>query len=103
MIIVNSVCGCAAGKARPGVSLALRNAVRPDAVASVFAGFDVEATDRARAYFAGYRPSSPSIGLLRDGKLVYMLERTSIENRDALAIASELTTAFEKFCRAPVA
>jgi putative YphP/YqiW family bacilliredoxin len=93
MIIVNSVCGCAAGKARPGVALALRHAVRPDVVASVF----------AREHFAGYRPSSPSIGLLRDGKLVYMLERTSIENRDALAIAGELTAAFEKFCRAPVA
>jgi putative YphP/YqiW family bacilliredoxin len=103
MIIVNSVCGCAAGKARPGVALALRNPVRPDTVASVFAGFDVEATDRARGYFAGYLPSSPAIGLLRDGKLVYMLERSSIENRDALAIAGELTAAFEKFCRAPVA
>jgi putative YphP/YqiW family bacilliredoxin len=103
MIIVNSVCGCAAGKARPGVALALRNPIRPDVVASVFAGFDVDATDRARGYFNGYRPSSPSIALLRDGKLVYMLERTSIENRDAMAIAGELTTAFEKFCRAPVA
>jgi len=103
MIIVNSVCGCAAGKARPGLALALRNAVRPDAVTTVFAGFDVEATDRARGYFAGYRPSSPSIALLRDGKLVYMLERTSIENRDALAIAGELTAAFDKYCQAPVA
>jgi putative YphP/YqiW family bacilliredoxin len=103
MIIVNSVCGCAAGKARPGVALALRNPIRPDVVASVFAGFDVDATDRARGYFNGYRPSSPSIALLREGKLVYMLERTSIENRDAMAIAGELTTAFEKFCRAPVA
>lgn len=100
MIIVNSVCGCAAGKARPGVALALRNPIHPDTVASVFAGFDVEATDRARGYFSGYLPSSPSIGLLQNGTLVYMLERSSIENRDAAAIATELTTAFEKFCAA---
>jgi putative YphP/YqiW family bacilliredoxin len=101
MIVVNSVCGCAAGKARPGIALALRNAVKPAASATVFAGADVEATDRARSYFTGYAPSSPSIGLLRDGKLLYMLERSQIENRDALAIASELTAAFEKFCTAP--
>ncbi|HMB82142.1 MAG TPA: BrxA/BrxB family bacilliredoxin, partial [Vicinamibacterales bacterium] len=73
----------------------------PDVVATVFAGADVDATDRARGYFTGYAPSSPSIGLLRNGKLVYMLERSQIENRDALAIASELTAAFEKFCAAP--
>jgi putative YphP/YqiW family bacilliredoxin len=101
MIVVNSVCGCAAGKARPGIALALRHASRPDVVATVFAGADVEATDRARGYFTGYAPSSPSIGLLRNGKLVYMLERSQIENRDALAIASELTAAFDKFCAAP--
>jgi putative YphP/YqiW family bacilliredoxin len=100
MIVVNSVCGCAAGKARPGIALALRHASRPDVVATVFAGADVEATDRARGYFTGYAPSSPSIGLLRNGKLVYMLERSQIENRDALAIASELTAAFDKFCTA---
>jgi len=98
MIVVNSVCGCAAGKARPGIALALRHASRPDVVAAVFAGADVDATDRARGYFTGYAPSSPSIGLLRNGKLVYMLERSQIENRDALAIASELTAAFDKFC-----
>jgi putative YphP/YqiW family bacilliredoxin len=98
MIIVNSVCGCAAGKARPGIALALRHSVRPDVVATVFAGFDVDATERARGYFTGYRGSSPSIGLLRDGKLVYMLERSQIENREAPAIASELTAAFDKFC-----
>ena len=98
MIIVNSVCGCAAGKARPGIALALRHDVRPDVVATVFAGFDVDATDRARSYFTGYRGSSPSIALLRDGKLVYMLERSQIENREAPAIASELTAAFDKFC-----
>src|SRR5436309_13728627 len=85
MIVVNSVCGCAAGKARPGIALALRHRVKPDVVATVFAGADVEATDRARQYFDGYRPSSPSIALLRDGRVVYMLERSQIENRDALA------------------
>jgi putative YphP/YqiW family bacilliredoxin len=98
MIVVNSVCGCAAGKARPGIALALRNAVKPDRIATVFAGADVEATDRARGYFTGYAPSSPSIAILRDGKLVYMLERSNIENRDALSIANELTKAFDKFC-----
>src|SRR5438094_9812935 len=98
MIVVNSVCGCAAGKARPGLALALRNGARPDVLASVFAGFDLDATDRARTRFTGYAPSSPSIALLQNGKLVYMLERTQIENRDALAIASELTMAFGTFC-----
>ncbi len=98
MIVVNSVCGCAAGKARPGVALALRHAHTPDRVATVFAGADVEATDRARSYFTGYPPSSPSIALFRDGALVYMLERRDIENRDAYAIASQLTDAFDKFC-----
>ena len=98
MIVVNSVCGCAAGKARPGLALALRGGLRPDAMGSVFAGFDLEATDRARSYFAGYRPSSPSIALLQNGQLVYMLERSAIENRDALAIAQELTNAFGRFC-----
>ena len=102
MIVVNSVCGCAAGKARPGLALALRSGVKPDRVASVFAGFDTDATSRARNYFTGYAPSSPSIALFRDGKLAYMLERSQIENRDALAIAAELKNAFEKFCT-PVA
>src|SRR3981189_140454 len=101
MIVVNSVCGCAAGKARPGIALALRNGVKPAVSATVFAGADVDATERARQYFTGYRPSSPSIALMRDGQIVYMLERSQIENRDALAIASELTAAFEKFCAAP--
>ena len=98
MIVVNSVCGCAAGKARPGIALALRHAKTPDRVATVFAGADVEATERARSYFTGYAPSSPSIALFRDGSLVYMLERRNIENRDAYAIATELTNAFDKFC-----
>jgi putative YphP/YqiW family bacilliredoxin len=98
MIMVNSVCGCAAGKARPGLALALRHGARPDVLASVFAGFDVQATDRAREHFTGYAPSSPSIAILRNGELVYMLERSAIESRDALAIASMLTAAFDKHC-----
>jgi putative YphP/YqiW family bacilliredoxin len=98
MIVVNSVCGCAAGKARPGIAMALQHAVKPDAVATVFAGGDVEATDRARSYFTGYAPSSPSIGILRDGKLVYMLERREIETRSAEMIAAELTKAFDRVC-----
>ena len=100
MIVVNSVCGCAAGKARPGVALSLNNAVKPNRVATVFAGADIEATDRARSYFAGYRPSSPSVGLLRDGKLVFMLERQQIENRDAMQIAQILSTAYDEHCAA---
>ena len=102
MIVVNSVCGCAAGKARPGVAMALGHANRPDVVATVFAGADIEATDRARSYFTGYAPSSPSIGLLRDGELLYMLERSQIENRNAEEIAAALTSAFDKFCGRPV-
>jgi putative YphP/YqiW family bacilliredoxin len=102
MIVVNSICGCAAGKARPGVALALQHAPRPDVAATVFAGADVDATDRARAYFTGYLPSSPSVALLRDGRLVFMLERRDIENRDAHAIAQQLTRAFDQHCT-PVA
>jgi putative YphP/YqiW family bacilliredoxin len=100
MVVVNSVCGCAAGKARPGIALALRHPRTPSRVATVFAGADVEATERARQYFTGYLPSSPSIALLQDGRVVYMLERSQIENRDALAIARELTAAFDAFCAA---
>jgi putative YphP/YqiW family bacilliredoxin len=98
MIVVNSICGCAAGKARPGVALALQHPVRPDRVATVFAGADLEATDRARSYFTGYTPSSTSIGLLRDGQLLWMLERRQIENQGPEQIASMLTASFEKFC-----
>ena len=98
MLVVNSVCGCAAGKARPGVALALRHDTRPDVVATVFAGADVDATQRAREYFTGYPPSSPAIALLRDGKLVYMMERHQIENREADLIARDLTAAFDKHC-----
>jgi putative YphP/YqiW family bacilliredoxin len=98
MIVVNSVCGCAAGKARPGIAMALKHAIKPDVLATVFAGGDVEATDRARGYFTGYAPSSPSIGILRDGKLVYMMERRDIETRSAEMIAAELTRAFDRVC-----
>lgn len=100
LIVVNSICGCAAGKARPGLALALDHPVRPDRIATVFAGADIEATDRARGYFTGYPPSSPSMGLLRDGKLVWILERRQIENRDPQEIAALLTDAFDTFCGA---
>ncbi|HEU4765841.1 MAG TPA: BrxA/BrxB family bacilliredoxin [Pyrinomonadaceae bacterium] len=100
MVVVNSICGCAAGKARPGVALALQHDVKPDKVATVFAGADIEATERARSYFSGYGPSSPSIAILKDGELVYMLERYQIEGRDATQIAGELTQAFDKHCAA---
>ena len=98
MIVVNSVCGCAAGKARPGIALALRHATRPDAVTTVFAGFDEEATARARSYFTGYGPSSPQIALFKDARLVFMLERRNIEGRNARDIAADLTAAFEQYC-----
>jgi putative YphP/YqiW family bacilliredoxin len=102
LVVVNSVCGCAAGKARPGIALALRHGARPDRLTTVFAGFDVEATDRARDYFTGFRPSSPSIALLQDGKLVYMMERSQIENRGPLEIAGDLQAAFAKYCQPAV-
>lgn len=98
MVMVNSICGCAAGKARPGVALALQNPVKPDKMTTVFAGADVEATERARSYFTGYGPSSPSIAILKEGQLVYMLERFQIEGRDATQIAEELKRAFEMHC-----
>ena len=98
MVVVNSICGCAAGKARPGIAMALQHARRPDTVTTVFAGADIEATERARQYFAPYPPSSPSVALLRDGQLVWMLQRRDIETRDARAIAEQLTAAFDQFC-----
>jgi putative YphP/YqiW family bacilliredoxin len=98
MMVVNSVCGCAAGKARPGIALALQHTHRPDVLATVFAGADIEATDQARGYFTGFAPSSPSIGLLRDGQLLYMIERRDIEQRSAEAISDMLTMAFDKYC-----
>ena len=100
MIVVNSICGCAAGKARPGVAQALKHEVRPDRVATVFAGGDVEATARARSYFTGFAPSSPSIGILKDGKLVYMMERWQIEGKGPGEISAELVKAFDQHCSA---
>ena len=98
MVIVNSICGCAAGRMRPAVRMALQNAAKPDKVVTVFAGQDQEATERARSYFTGYPPSSPSIAILRDGQLVYMMQRSQIETREAHAIAADLKVAFEKHC-----
>ena len=98
MIVVNSVCGCAAGKARPGIAMALATGKRPDHLATVFAGADMEATETARNHFAPYPPSSPSIALLKDGKVVYMMERRDIEGRTADMIAAELQQAFEQHC-----
>jgi putative YphP/YqiW family bacilliredoxin len=98
LVVVNSICGCAAGRARPAVGLALENKVRPEVLATVFAGQDIDATSQARSYFTGYPPSSPSVALLRDGKLVFMLERKDIEGRDPYMIADDLTKAFDHFC-----
>ena len=98
LVVVNSICGCAAGRARPAVAMALENKARPDALATVFAGQDTDATTRARSYFIGYAPSSPSVALLRDGKPVFMLERKDIEGRDPYSIAEDLTKAFDQFC-----
>lgn len=98
MLVVNSVCGCAAGKARPGVAMALQHGKRPALVGTVFAGADVEATARAREYLAPYPPSSPSVAILKDGELLFLLQRRDIENRDAAAIAQQLTAAFDQFC-----
>ena len=101
MVVVNSICGCAAGRMRPAVRLALQNSIRPDKMVTVFAGQDKEATERARSYFTGYPPSSPSIAILRDGKLVYMMQRSDIETHEAVDIADELKAAFDKFCGKP--
>ena len=98
MVVVNSVCGCAAGKARPGIALAMQSEVKPDNFITVFAGNDVEATAKARSYFTGYLPSSPTIGLLRDGNLVFMMERHDIEGNDAMTIANRLNAAFREHC-----
>ena len=98
LVVVNSVCGCAARNARPAVAAALRHAVKPDHLTTVFAGQDIEATTRARSYFTGYAPSSPQIGLLKDGQLVFMLERWQIEGRSADEIAKDLVGAFDQFC-----
>ncbi|MGA1985701.1 MAG: BrxA/BrxB family bacilliredoxin [Candidatus Sulfotelmatobacter sp.] len=101
MVIVNSICGCAAGRMRPAVRMAMQNSVRPDHAYSVFAGQEKEATDRARSYFTGYPPSSPSIAILRDGQLVYLMPRSDIERREAPAIAADLKAAFDQLCAKP--
>jgi len=100
MIVVNSVCGCAAGKARPAIAIALQHARKPDVIGTVFAGADVEATERARALMAPYPPSSPSVALMKDGKLVYMMQRRDIEVSDAISIARQLKSAFDQHCGA---
>jgi putative YphP/YqiW family bacilliredoxin len=99
LLVVNSVCGCAAGKARPGIAMALDHATRPTHLATVFAGGDVEATAQARAHLAPYPPSSPSVALLKDGQVAFMLERRDIEGRSADRIAQILTDAFDQHCR----
>ena len=100
LVFVNSVCGCAAGNARPALAEALKHDTKPDRIVTVFAGQDVEATTRARQYFAEYQPSSPSVALLRDGEVVHFVHRHEIEGRHPQAIAENLTNAFDKFCGA---
>ena len=100
MVIVNSVCGCAAGGVRPGIAMALQNSEsKPDKAITVFAGADIDATDVARDYFAGYSPSSPAIGFLKDGKLVGMFERKDLEGRHPMQIAQALVSAFDEHCK----
>ena len=103
MVVVNSICGCAAGRMRPAVRMAMQNSIRPDHAYSVFAAQEKEATDRARSYFTGQPPSSPSIGILRDGELVYLMPRSDIERREAPAIAADLQAAFDRLCAKPAA
>ena len=103
LVVVNSICGCAAGRMRPAVRMALQSAAHPDKAYTVFAGQDTQATERARSYFTGQPPSSPSIAILRDGQLVYMMPRRDIESREAPAIAAELKAALDKYCGKPVA
>jgi putative YphP/YqiW family bacilliredoxin len=98
LVVVNSICGCAAGRMRPAVRAALQHSSKPDRSFSVFAGQDVEATARARSYFTGYPPSSPSLALFREGKLVHMMQRSDIEHRDAADIATELRRVFDQHC-----
>ena len=98
LVVVNSVCGCSARMARPAVSIALQNPIKPEQLTTVFAGQDAEATERARSYFTGYPPSSPSMAIMRDGKLVWMMKRSQIEGRPAPDIAADLQSAFEEHC-----
>ena len=99
LVVVNSICGCAARMARPAVAMALEHSAKPEHLTTVFAGQDAEATERARSYFTGYAPSSPQIALLKDGKVVFMLERWQIEGRSANHIAEDLVEAFDEHCR----
>jgi len=99
LVVVNSICGCAARMARPAVAMALQNELKPDHLTTVFAGQDADATERARGYFTGYPPSSPQIALMKDSKIVFMLERWQIEGRPADAIAEDLVEAFEEYCK----
>ena len=103
MVVVNSICGCAAGRMRPAVRLALQHPTIPNSIVSVFAGQDMEATERARSYLTGYPPSSPCIAILRDRKVVYMMQRQQIETRAATAIAADLRAAFDQHCATPAA
>lgn len=102
LVVVNSVCGCAARNARPAVAMALQHEQKPERATTVFAGQDLEATERVRSFFHGYPPSSPSIALMKDGEVVFMLERHAIEGRDADEIAADLTDAFDRYCGATV-
>lgn len=102
MVIVNSICGCAAGRMRPAVRMALQHPAKPNRLFTVFAGQDPAATERARSYFAPYPPSSPSIAIFRKGELVHMMERSDIEHRDSLDIAGELKRVFDQHCAATV-
>ena len=102
MVIVNSICGCAAGRMRPAVRMALQHSAKPSRLFTVFAGQDPAATERARSYFAPYPASSPSIAIFREGELVHMMERSDIEHRDSLDIAGELKRAFDQHCAATV-
>jgi putative YphP/YqiW family bacilliredoxin len=102
LVVVNSICGCAARNARPAVAKALQHTVKPDSLTTVFAGQDIDATQRARSYFTGYPPSSPQIGLLKEGKLVFMLERHQIEGRTSGEIAEDLVGAFDRYCETPM-
>ena len=101
LVVVNSICGCAAGRMRPAVRMALQGGASPDKAFTVFAGQDLEATERARSYVTGQPPSSPSIAILRDGQLIYMMHRRDIESREAPAIAADLKAALDKFCARP--
>ena len=98
LVVVNSICGCAAGRARPGVALAMQHRPRPEKLTTVFAGQDRPATERARSYFAGEPPSSPQIALFKDGRMVFMMQRSEIEGRDAPEIAEHLVKAFDEYC-----